>query len=318
MTLLQGIVLFIAAILGGILNSVAGGGSFISFPALIFTGVPPINANATNTVALWPGSVASTGAYRKELASQNRVIMLVLSITSLIGGVLGALLLLNTSQATFTRLIPYLLLLATLLFTFSNPIMTRLRARKHNIDTRSPEELDDDVSHNPSLGNKTVPIMVSDKDDVPKEQAATTANAVSPLPIDKDNELAAKRGFIRPSWLALSGIALLQLIIATYGGYFGGGIGILMLASLGIMGMENIHEMNGLKTFLTSFINGVAVIAFAIAGKVYWLQAILMVIGAIIGGYAGAYYARQLDPRLVRGFVIVVGFGMTIYFFVRP
>src|SRR6266849_1585553 len=134
MTILQAFLLFMAAILGGTLNSVAGGGSFISFPALIFTGVPPINANATNTVALWPGSVASTGAYRKELLSQNRVIMLVLSITSLIGGVLGAILLLNTSQATFVRLIPYLLLLATLLFTFSGPIMTRLRARKRDPD----------------------------------------------------------------------------------------------------------------------------------------------------------------------------------------
>lgn len=310
MTLLQAIVLFIAAMLGGILNSVAGGGSFISFPALIFTGVPPINANATNTVALWPGSVASTGAYRKEIASQNRVIMLVLSITSLIGGTFGAILLLNTSQATFVRLIPYLLLLATLLFTFSGPIMTRLRTRKRSGN--------DDVSSNPSTASDTVPIKVSSKDDVPKEQATTSANAVSPIPVDKGNELSSRPQFIRPSWLALSGIALLQLIIATYGGYFGGGIGILMLASLGLMGMQNIHEMNGLKTFLTSFINGVAVIAFTIAGKVYWPQAILMVIGAIIGGYAGAYYARQLDPRLVRGFVILVGFGMTIYFFLRP
>ena len=314
MTLLQGIILFIAAMLGGILNSVAGGGSFISFPALIFTGVPPINANATNTVALWPGSVASTGAYRKELASQNRVIMLVLSITSLIGGILGALLLLNTSQATFTRLIPYLLLLATLLFTFSSPIMNRLRARKRNIETSSPGA--EEATSNPPGDNNTVPMTVSAKDNVPNKQAAITANAVSPLPTDKG--IAAKQKSIQPSWLALSGIALLQLIIATYGGYFGGGIGILMLASLGLMGMENIHEMNGLKTFLTSFINGVAVIAFAIAGKVYWLQAILMVIAAIIGGYAGAYYARQLDPRLVRGFVILVGFGMTIYFFLRP
>lgn len=319
MTLLQGIVLFIAAMLGGVLNSVAGGGSFISFPALIFTGVPPINANATNTVALWPGSVASTGAYRKELASQNRVIMLVLSITSLIGGILGAILLLKTSQATFVHLIPYLLLLATLLFTFSGPIMTRLRARKRNIDTRpaSPSE-EDEASSNPSTGSNTVPVRVSGQDDTSTEQATASANAVSPVPVEKGSELPSKPQFVRPSWLALSGIALLQLIIATYGGYFGGGIGILMLASLGLMGMENIHEMNGLKTFLTGFINGVAVIAFAIAGKVYWLQAILMVVGAIVGGYAGAYYARQLDPRLVRGFVILVGFGMTIYFFLRP
>ena len=280
MTLLQGIVLFIAAMLGGLLNSVAGGGSFISFPALIFTGVPSINANTTSTVALWPGSVASTGAYRKELAAQNRVIMLALSAPSLVGGVFGAILLLNTPPATFTRLIPYLLLLATLLFTFGNPIMTRLRARKLDVDVAA--------SGNPSPSNDPLP-----------SRASGEANIA------------------RPSWLTLSGIALLQLIIATYGGYFGGGIGILMLATLGLMGMQNIHEMNGLKTFLTSVINGVAVIAFAIARKVFWPQAILMIVGAIVGGYAGAYYARQLDQRLVRGFVILVGFGMTIYFFLH-
>src|SRR6266581_8683843 len=113
MTFLQACLLFIAAILGGSLNSVAGGGSFIGFPSLVFTGVPPINANATNTIALWPGVVASTGAYRKELAKQKRSFVIVLGGTSLIGGVLGALLLLHTPQATFVRLIPYLLLVAT-------------------------------------------------------------------------------------------------------------------------------------------------------------------------------------------------------------
>ncbi|HYU76754.1 MAG TPA: sulfite exporter TauE/SafE family protein, partial [Ktedonobacteraceae bacterium] len=126
MTFLQICVLFVAGILGGTLNSVAGGGSFITFPTLLFTGVPPINANATSTVALWPGSVASTSAYRKELAKQERVRLLVLSGTSLIGGVLGAILLLRTSQTTFVRLVPYLLLMATVLFAFSAPITNRL------------------------------------------------------------------------------------------------------------------------------------------------------------------------------------------------
>ena len=119
----------------------------------------------------------------------------------------------------------------------------------------------------------------------------------------------------RPSWVGLVGIAFLQLVISVYGGYFGGGIGILMLATLGLMGMENIHEMNALKTLLTSFINGVAVITFIIAGAVVWVPAILMVVGAIIGGYGGAYFARQIDPRWVRIFVILVGVGMTLYFF---
>lgn len=258
MTLLTGIFLFIAAILGGGLNSVAGGGSFISFPSLIFTGVMPKIANATNTVALWPGVVASTAAYRQELLKVPRTLLIVLSCSSLVGGVLGALLLLSTSQTTFVLLIPYLLLLATLLFVFSGPVTERLR----------------------------------------KRTLQTTSSAIS--------------------WPVLVVIAFLQLIISIYGGYFGGGIGILMLATLGLMGMQNIHEMNALKTLLASFINGVAVIAFIIAGTVVWPQAIVMVIGAIIGGYAGAYFARRVDSRWVRYLVILVGTGLTIYFFLRP
>jgi uncharacterized protein len=256
MTFLQVLILFIAAILGGTLNSVAGGGSFITLPTLIFTGVLPINANATSTVALWPGSLASVGAYRQELAKQKRSLVILLSGTSLIGGILGAELLLNTSQSTFVKLLPYLLLLATVLFALSGPITARLRERG---------------THGSSL-----------------------------------------------SWLTMVGICFLQLVIAIYGGYFGGGIGILMLATLGLMGMENIHEMNAMKTLLTTFINGIALVLFIIKGIVAWPEAIVMIIGAIIGGYGGAYYARRLDPRIVRWFVIGVGVVMTIYFFVRP
>jgi uncharacterized membrane protein YfcA len=115
----------------------------------------------------------------------------------------------------------------------------------------------------------------------------------------------------------LACISLLQLVIATYGGYFGGGIGIMILASLGIMGIENIHEMNGLKTVLQSCINGVAVITFIIAGAVFWTQAIVMILGAVVGGFSGASLARRLDQRLIRGFVILVGITLTIYFFVK-
>ncbi len=232
MTLLQGCILFFAAILGGTLNAVAGGGTFITLPSLIFTGVPPINANASSTVALWPGAIASIWAYRKELAKQRRSIILVLGGTSLIGGVLGAELLVNTSQSTFVKLLPYLLLVATVLFALSGPITTRLRK---NAPTKK-----------------------------------------------------------RQSWPVLVGIALLQLVIAIYGGYFGGGIGILMLT-----------------------INGVAVVIFVMRGVVVWPQTMLMVVGAIIGGYGGAYFARKIDQRWVRGFVIAVGVSMTIYFFLR-
>jgi uncharacterized membrane protein YfcA len=260
MTFLQAIALFIAAMLGGALNSVAGGGSFITLPTLIFTGVPSKIANATSTVALWPGSVASVGAYRKELVKQNRTLLLVLGITSLIGGLLGALLLLSTSQNTFVQLLPYLLLLATVLFAVSGPITTRLRARAAARSTKQTNQV---------------------------------------------------------SWRSLTIIALFQLVIATYGGYFGGGIGILMLATLGLMGMENINEMNAVKTVLQTVINGVAVIAFIIAGAVVWLQAIVMIAGAIVGGFTTASFARRLDPRIVRGFVILVGVSMTIYFFLH-
>ena len=255
MSFLSLVLLFLASILGGTLNAVAGGGSFITFPSLIFSGVGAINANATSTVALWPGSLASFWAYRKEIATQPRSFLLVLGGTSLIGGILGALLLLNTPSSTFVHLIPYLLLLATLLFAFSGQITKFLRLHTRNVE-------------------KT---------------------RISPR--------------------SLVGISVFQLIIAIYGGYFGAGIGILMLATLGLMGMENIHEMNAVKTLLTVFINGVAVIAFIIAGIVVWAQAIIMLIGAIIGGYGAAYFARKIDQKYVRVFVIVVGLSLTIYFF---
>jgi uncharacterized membrane protein YfcA len=257
LTFSQGFVLFCAAVLGGTLNSVAGGGSFIGFPALIFTGLPAIFANATNATALWPGSVASVGAYRRELTQQKRPLLILLVTTSLIGGILGSLLLLKTPPVIFVRLVPYLLLVATLLFALSGPITTRLRVRSS--------------------------------------------------------------GEVQYSVRMLIGLFLAQLGIAVYGGYFGGGIGILMLATLAMMGMNDIHVMNALKTLLTSCINGVAVTAFIVAGVVAWPQAILMIIGAIIGGYGGAYYARKLKQKWVRLFVIVVGCSMTIYFFfLRP
>lgn len=261
MTLPQAIILFFAALLGGTLNAVAGGGSFFSFPALLLTGVPPIQANATSTVALWPGSLASVGAYRRELAALDRVVVVTLGITSLIGGILGALLLLITPQETFLGLVPYLLLLATLLFALSPYITALLRKRKkvsQEVETKAP------------MSRGTLAIIIP-----------------------------------------------VQFIIAVYGGYFGGGIGIMILASLSLLGMENIHEMNGLKTLLQTSINGVAVITFIIARAVFWPQTLVMIVGAIVGGYGSVSIARKLDPRLIRGFVLLVGTGLTIYFFVR-
>ncbi len=262
MTILDAMLLFIAALVAGGLNSVAGGGSFISFPTLTFVGVPLIPANATNTIALWPGSVASVGAYRKELSKQNRTVVIVLSICSLIGGLLGAILLIRTPPQTFAMLLPFLLLVATLLFTFGGSVTKKLRERFNAKDISDP--------------------------------ASST-----------------------PGIAMLVMIAGIQLVIATYGGYFGGGIGILMLASFALMGMQNIHTMNGLKTLMASFINGVAVVAFVINGLIVWPQAVVMICGAIIGGYSGAALAQKLNPKLVRRFVILVGFTMTAFFFYR-
>ncbi len=253
MTLIQAILLFAVAFVGGTLNSVAGGGSFFTVPTMIFTGMQPVLANTTSTVALWPGAVASIGAYRRELSKVHRSLIITLVGTSLIGGVVGAFLLLNTPKDTFLQLFPYLLLAATLLFAFSGPITRKLRMR--NV------------------------------------------------------------GEMRLTPRVLISISLAQFVIAIYGGYFGGGIGILMLATLALMGLENIHIMNALKVLLASCINGVAVITFVAANAVAWPQAIVMLIGAIIGGYGGAVVARKIEQRWIRAFVIVVGFSMTAYFF---
>ncbi len=292
------LILFVAAFLAGTLNSVAGGGSFIGFPALIYVNVPAIQANTTNTAALWPGSLAAAWALRKELALQNKTLLLVLGVASLIGGTAGAFLLLNTPQATFEHLIPFLMLAATLLFAISPSVNARLKQRsalrqKKAAELRQAAEIHQEEA--PELPQAVE--LISTEEAVPQQ-----AQGASRSPFSKT---------------ALAGIAALQLVIATYGGYFGGGIGILMLASLGVMGMENIHEMNAVKNALATCINGVAVLIFALRGSIVWPDALLMLVGAVIGGFGGAYYARKLDPRLVRSFVILVGCTMTLYFFFK-
>jgi uncharacterized membrane protein YfcA len=247
MTIATAAMLFVAAAIGGGLNSVAGGGSFIAFPALLFAGVPPVPANATNTIALWPGSVASAFAYRRELADLRRE-AIPLGVAALAGGLAGSLLLLHTSELTFVLLIPWLLLFATLLFTFGAPLAKRL-----------------------------------------------TRGAKAPLALG----------------------VLAQLGISVYGGYFGGGMGIMMLAVLTLLGMTHIHRMNALKNSLGTLINGVAVIAFVVAGAVRWAPAAVMILGGISGGYLGAASARRVDPQRVRVLVIVIAWAMTVYFFAR-
>ena len=254
MTLQEGTFLFGAALLAGGLNAVAGGGGFIAFPALLFTGVPPINANATNTAALWPGTMASTGAYWNVLRGKVRI-LIPLICTGLLGGVIGAQVLLHTPQRTFMHLVPWLLLGGTLLFAFAQEITHTVRRLAPSVENGS---------------------------------FALTAAA-----------------------------ALVQLVIALYIGYFGAGAGILMMAVFAMMGVESIHTLNGMKTLMGSVVNSMALLTFILAKAIYWPQALLMIIGAAAGGYAGAYYAQKLKPRVVRAIVIVTGLGMSAYFFVR-
>jgi hypothetical protein len=248
----QAIFLFGAGIIGGALNAVAGGGSFVAFPALLFVRVPPIEANATNTIALWTAAAASGGAYRKRLDVPRRVFIPLL-IASLVGGLTGAYLLLKTPAHTFLQVLPWLTLGATLLFAF---------------------------------GRKLV----------------------------RGGSSGLEHGGSTP---ALVGAVIFQLAVAIYGGYFGGGMGIVMLAMLAMLGMTDIHSMNALKSVLGFVINGVAVVAFIVARAVYWKQGIPMIIGGIVGGYVGAHYAQRLPQLWIRRFVVLVGTGMTIYFFVK-
>jgi uncharacterized membrane protein YfcA len=245
------IFLFFAGALGGAINAVAGGGSFVAFPALMFTGVPPVSANATNTLALWVGVTASGGAYRNRLSISRRV-MIPLIVTSVIGGLVGAFLLIKTPAQTFLKVMPWLMLGATLLFAFGKHLTGRIAAG-----------------------------------------------------ISSD----ASRG-------AIAGASVFELVVAVYGGYFGGGIGIMNLAMLAAMGMTDIHDMNALKVVLGGVINGVATVTFVITGAIVWPQAIVMIVGAILGGYFAAHYAQKLPQSWIRAFVILVGAAMTVYFFV--
>ena len=229
------------------LNSVAGGGSFLTFPTLIFTGVPPIEANATSNLALWFGTIGSARGYKEEVR-QHRHLMTLALIVSACGSLVGALLLLRTPEKTFMRLIPFLLLFATLVFTFA-PLMgaSKIQATRHH----------------------------------------------SPL------QLVA------------------QFFTAVYGGYFGAGMGFVMLAILAFSGLPSLNAMNAVKNVLAVAINGVALIPFIIAGIIEWPQALLMAVAAIIGGYFGSRIARRLPARALRALVISLGVAMTTYFFVR-
>ena len=240
------LLLVVASFAAGVINSVAGGGSFLTFPSLVVAGVPPVFANASNTVALVPGAFASGYSYREDIERLNEPRLKIWFLVSLAGGILGAWLLLVTSDKTFRQIAPWLLLFATLLFAFGNQVSVALRGKLH-------------------------------------------ANQVSML--------------------------LLLFPISVYGGYFGGGIGIMILAAFRLYGMTDIHAMNGIKTLLSGTLNAVAALIFIVAHDVYWRETLVMMVAGIIGGLAGPIIARRMSPAVIRGVVIGVGVLMTAYFF---
>ncbi len=262
----------IAAIsaLGGAVNSVAGGGMLLVFPALVGLGVPPIVANATGTVALWPGSMGSLWGYRHAMRGAGRWAWQ-LAIPSLVGGLLGALLLLSTPSERFSTLVPWLVLGATLLFVLQRPVSEWLLRR-----SRAARAMTGDANAKATGGD------------------IVAQNSI-PLP--------------SPPWHFL----VLQLAIAIYGGYFGAGAGILMLVGLGLMGLTNIHQMNGLKNVCGSCFNAVAAITFATQHVVDWPIAGAMAVGSLIGGYFTSGLAQRIPQTLIRGVIGAIGLVASVW-----
>lgn len=242
------LLLLVAAAFGaGLLNTIAGGGTFLTFPALVFAGVPPVAANATSAIAVFPGYLAGAIGFRRELAAEPASDLRRLGLLAFLGGLAGAGLLLVSSDRAFAAIVPVLLLAATLAFLFGDRLRERL-AR---------------------LGG------------------------------------AGARGDL---WIFLASL---------YGGYFNGGLGIVLLALLALRGMTDVHRMNGLKNGLSFAVSAVSVAAFAAAGIVRWPEAMSMMLAATAGGYAGAPLARALPRPVVRTVIAVVGFGMSAVFFAR-
>jgi uncharacterized protein len=240
--------LMVAAVAGGAINAVAGGGTLVTFPALLFFGTPPVIANATSTLALLIGTSGSIYGYRKHLDPVRPYLWRFVP-ASLAGGLIGAVLLTRTSNQAFSRLVPFLILFATVLFL-----------------------------------------------------AQGTFRRFAQL-----SGLAGQDGKPRAVW----GAILFQLAVAIYGGYFGAGIGILMLASLGFIGLRNIHEMNTLKTILGSLINLVAAMWFVFASLVHWPKAAVMTAGALVGYFLGSHYAQRIPQQHVRQIITIIGFVLS-------
>ncbi len=244
-----------AALIAGAINAIAGGGSLLSFPALMQTGVLPKQANATNTIALLPGQLTSAAAYREELRRHHSMLLSLL-LAAFCGGVIGARVLMATRQQQFLHLVPWLLLTATTLFAIGPPLQQRL------------------------------------------------LKSVHPQPHPTG---------LRPMARILLPIGI--FLVCLYVGFFGAGAGLLIMGVLSVSGIESVHEINALKSVITSVSNTVASITFVIYGAVIWRYGLLMMIAASIGGYVCARVMRKRKPRGMRLFVIVLGCTISAYYF---
>lgn len=242
------VLLAASAFAAGALNSIAGGGSFLTFPALVYAGVPAIPANATSAVAVFPGYLGGALGFRHEIAQFDARKRRQLVVASLVGGVVGALLLLATPARVFGVVVPWLLLFATIVFAASGRLLAW--ARTSSVD---------------------------------------------------------------PARLLVPG----ALAVSVYGGYFNGGLGILLMALFAASGIRALDVANGMKNALSFVLSAISVAVFAFAGVVRWPEAVLMMVAATVGGYAGARVARVLPAAWVRAAIVAVGLAMSVTFFMR-
>lgn len=246
------LVLLAAAFVAGALNAVAGGGSFLTLPALVLTGVPPVMANATGTVALLPGYLAGAWGFREDWQAPPGLTLTRLMGLSVLGGALGAAALLFTPDAAFRRIVPWLLLAATAMFAMA-----------------------------PRLREWT---------------SRATGGPAAPS-----------------AWKAAAGV----LAVAAYGGYFNGGLGILLLALFGLLGQTQLNAMNGMKNLVSAVLTAIAVLIYAAGGLVLWPQALMMMVAATLGGYGGARVARRIPAPWLRAGIVTTGLVMAALFFWR-
>jgi uncharacterized membrane protein YfcA len=273
--------LAVAAFLAGVLNAVAGGGSFLLFPALLGMRMLPVQANATNTVALWPGQMTSVWAYWEEI-KRNRRLAPTMGLAGLLGGTAGAVVLLNTPQQTFMRLVPWLLLVAASIFAASGPVSRWLAGRRQaeaGADSEAGTEagVAQDAGYGPEAGGT---------------QVASVGQGVRLAPV-----------FVA------------TMLVCFYIGYFGAGAGFLIITVLSLFGFNDLNEINALKVVSTTMANGMAFVIFVVNGQVEWRYCLLAMATCAVGGYTSARFARMVPQAVLRGTVIAIGFGMAAWFF---